>query len=348
MVSGRFYTVKLFSIRYCYIQTKENRKRIRKQGKNLKESKLPIEERAKYLLENGRLIDYTHPREIDKYLMDLYKLFEYINLYERVFIHELWRCIELYNRPVRKEDLIIFYTILKKFKGIKRKSIQYMLNGITPIMGSVVKNKFWGQRRYWKDLFSLFTETFLENINKMYYDVDKTRMSVYVYQLFWLAGLTYIKKVKTEEEKYTSFPEYYYEKEERGLLMLSTQNQDDFEKEDVEIDNYEEVEEDNISETEYEGESDFEDEYSNYSDSIYKTNKYERDVDRELDYEKVKLILSKILIKLNISINDLYGFNNEKKILQLGRKIRKLLKQGKIELTESERRILEEYVEHYL
>jgi len=346
----------LFSIRYGYVQLKVNKKRLRKKSRvydNLNEENR--EERVLYLLKTGRLLDYTHPSEVDEYMKYIYILYEYSNIMQRLFINDFYNSHILHGKKIKKEDLKELIYVIKLYEGIKRKTIEYMLNGIKIIMGAVVKNRFYGHRRIWWELFNVFTETFLFNITHMRYDVNKTRMSVYFYQSFWLSGLTYLKRreeIIKERERYLHFPEYY--NENRGLKILSKldenienfddindsiNNNDIYEENkdnDREIDRYDNVSEsdsnDNIIE---EGED-----YSNITDERISI---EEDVQRKVDIEKLRYIISKILIKLKIDINTLYEMD-EKKIEQLGKRIKSEIEKGKIKLSEEEFQFIKNYM----
>jgi len=346
--------ISLFTIRYCAIQLKVDKKRLRKEGKVLNKSRDRLHERVIYLLERGRLKDFTHPSEVDKYLKPLYEMYEYLTVLEYLLKHDFYKS-QLYHRSIRHyDDIKYFLIVYHALNKVRRRILFYMLNGIKPIMGVVAKNRFYGKRRYWGELFNLFTETFIENISKLRYKPEKTRLTVYAYQSFWLAGISKVKKIEADDEKYVLFPEYI---ENRGLRILSTIDENleslienlphrfrhELNPTSDEVDEQTDEGDEQTTNVEKADDDEKKDDVKIDETLMMQSDDFTDSVHSSIDHDKLRAIMAKILFKLKIDPNKLYDMS-DRKLHQLGRKIRKLIESGQLDITEEELRFLKTYM----
>jgi hypothetical protein len=227
--------------REIIIQLVANNRRKKRKGKGIRESVHPVEFRAMHVLENGKIVDYTHPKEVDPYWGSLYKQYEYL-----VYIETYYRmCLKQgSSRETTHEDDVFNLQIFQQIEQHKKTLTRYMMNFMSMMYGSIMNTRFYGWMRYADDFTSMFNEAALSAIRGLRFDINKTRCSVYFYQAFWLCGLSMIAQIS---ERLKS--EYQNDVDlDRGSKTFSTANCDNetveemfFENSSGVIDSYETI-----------------------------------------------------------------------------------------------------------
>ena len=203
--------------RHIFVQLTLNKRRHRRHGKTETPYTLPILERVYYVFNNGKIIDYIHPREIDPYWGILYRQFEYLTYCETIYRYK----IENNYNDIPKVELNLLFETLFKMEKYKKDLVQYMLQFMQLLYGSVMKNRFWGfSKKHGEEFISMFKYLVLKNIKELKFDVSKTRCSVYYYQLLWLSGIGLTKEIR---EKYKR-EKLKNDENNRGTTLYSKTN----------------------------------------------------------------------------------------------------------------------------
>ena len=326
--------------KYCFVQLKLDKRRRRRNKTKPNEHTKPLWDRVSYILKYGTTCDYTHPREVDPYWKKLYELFELLTYYEKSYVISLDKA----NYPISKSELLFHITQIIKISKIKKDIVFYLMNFLELLYGSVLKNRFYGwKNKYGSEMVSLFKEISLEKINKLTFNSNQTRCSVYFYQIYWLSGLVFTKNIRTElAKKYLSHEDQnrgqrvFNEDEDFISNLPSTINLDD--PESIEEESEEEIEiikeEDKSEHTDGFNEDHFNIENTNFDKTTHPLS----ETPHSIQENKENLAYS-ILAKFNISKDWLYKAN-EKQIGSLGKKIKNLIKKNLVQLSKEEEEFL--------
>lgn len=332
----------------CLVQTKLNKRRRKRRGKKEKTPTLDTFERVYTVLKTGQLADYTHPREVDPWWSKLYIQYEYLT-YLLIALDK-----EIEKEKAKENPDNAYIESLEEDKQVLRKKrkviFDYMYNFMIIIYGAVLKNRFYGWKKYTEEFVSVFTEHVLDSIRRLNFDPDKSRPSIYYYQLFWLSGIGLTKKIRNRLNK-TVNDEYH--SSNKGSLLFSYN--DDLDEEELYNRALNELyEEDYQIESQLDDDkvSEIFDEETEASDVIKleTTNEDElvihSDIDEENnDNEELTLsdVLRYILIKAKINPDIIYKETTKKGLTEIGQFVKKLLISGKIKLPEEHLKILEKH-----
>lgn len=193
------------------IQT-TNKRRRKRRGKEKYKAKTPIKERIVYLLNTGRLKDYTHPKEVDPYWDTLYKQYEYLTYMEIFYKYNLKKIKD----KLKKTQIQSIARDIQLIHRHKNQILRYLTNAMFIMYGSVIQSRFYGWKKYADEFTSRFNEVSLTNITNLTFDVSRTRCSVYFYQAFWLSGLSIIKEIQNKIKS-----EHSEEEDNRGNWKFS-------------------------------------------------------------------------------------------------------------------------------
>lgn len=181
--------------RYIFIQQKINKRKRRKKWSKPHKHKLNLYDRASAILKTGNFLDYIHMSEIDPYAMHLYKIYEYYCYLEKKILYYIKEHEDILSNENNLKIIIDFFIHIYK---IQNSLLTYIYNFISAVYRIVLKNKFYGWRNYYTTEFApLFERLIIENIKNLQYDVNKCKMSVYFFQIFWLSGIGLTKKIST-------------------------------------------------------------------------------------------------------------------------------------------------------
>jgi len=176
-----------------------NRRKIRRPSAKKFEAKKPLEERVFYNLLTGKLNDYVHNTEKDPFLGVLYRQYEYLRYIEWYYRACILRGIIV---DMKQLDLIIETLLLirRKIKIIRH----YFVNGLRSMYGSVMNKKFYGWFEYIDRFVSAFDDVSLSILHKLSFDPNKTRVSVYFFQSYWIRGLSVKSNISEYLKTYQS------------------------------------------------------------------------------------------------------------------------------------------------
>ena len=325
---------------YCYIHTLPvNKKRNRRsQGKTHK-STLPLWNRVSNVLIYGKLSDYTSPSEIDPYWKILYDTYEFLSYVKVLIVYKTLLSDEI----ISDEELELNLYIIKNITKYQKNLTLYIMNFMQLIYGNVLKTKFYGWTKYHMDMVSKFKEISLINIHNLKFDSNRSKSSVYFYQVFWLSGIVYTRGISADIK-------LMYEEEhnnDRGNIIFSDDEEDSvyfINTEPVGILEFKPVNNNTSNFSENGVDDDTLNDTSNdvvYSETI---NYDEISDDRIFDLENdksidVETIVINILKKLNISKDWLYDAT-DREIKNLGKKIKRYINAKKISFTVKEMTIL--------
>jgi len=177
----------------------DNKRKQRRGSKKRKQATKPLEERVFHILSTSKLLDYTHPSEVDTYWDKLYRQYETIIYLEAYYRKALANC----NIQLGSKELLQIQLDLDYFIRLKKMYLRYMLNAFYIQYGSVMSKKFYGWLRHMKRFTARFTDEALKSITTLKFDVDRTRCSVYFYQIFWLTGLVVKNEITNELNQLT-------------------------------------------------------------------------------------------------------------------------------------------------
>jgi len=176
-----------------------NRRKIRRPSAKKFEAKKPLEERIFYNLLTGKLNDYVHNTEKDPFLGVLYRQYEYLRYIEWYYRACILRGVIV---DMKQLDLIIETLLLirKKIRIIRH----YFVNGLRSMYGSVMNKKFYGWFEYIDRFVSAFDDVSLSILHKLSFDPNKTRVSVYFFQSYWIRGLSVKSNISEYLKTYQS------------------------------------------------------------------------------------------------------------------------------------------------
>jgi len=183
--------------RFIFIQTKSNNKRKKRVGKKRNKHTLPIRERAMHILVTGKIKDYTHPKEVDPFWDTLYRQYEHL-IYSEIYLRSTIKQYCIDGIDFNSESIAVLLKTLQVITERKLQLITYMSNFMFIMYGSVMKSRFYGWMQYSQKFTSKFNEVSIQLLNKLKFDANKTRCSVYYYQAFWLCGLSIIGDIRKQ------------------------------------------------------------------------------------------------------------------------------------------------------
>lgn|GEM_PF-6310465 len=329
--------------RGIFVQGNVNKRRRKRKGKKKFKSKIPTIERVIYILETGKLKDFTHPKEVDPYWGNLYKQYEYL-CYMNFYIRKVLKLSKINNPTVYIcKDIEI---LLLQVEKIKQRLFKHMINAMFIMYGSVIQSRFYGWKKYSDEFTSAFNEISASNIKNIRFDIDRTRCSVYFYQAFWLNGLSIIKKISDRLKKQYEDNEQIFANKEKASQDYEKEFSDYIENETSKfIDNFNALENNKRKRisvdteiemikaevrgelpTVKENETDTEEELLNVS------NNDSQEMSPTQKQILCENVLKSLLEKLNIDIDYIYG-SNTKNLESLVRFIRKKIRKNEIEVT---------------
>jgi len=186
--------------RYIALETstKENKRRKRRPSKKKEKPTRPLKDRVFHIMSTHKLLDYTHPSEVDPFWDKLYRQYEML-VYLEYYIKQ---AVSRYNRPLKDKEIADIQADLIMIQRMKELLMRYMVNSMYIQYGSVLKKKFYGWFRHTDRFIHHFNDEALRTIARLKFDPDRTRCSVYFYQVFWLSGI--VVKNNITEELYSS------------------------------------------------------------------------------------------------------------------------------------------------
>ena len=364
-----------------FVQTTLNAKRKKRRGKKVSLSSKPKLPRVVHILKTGKLKERTHYREVDPYWGVMWRQYEYLRYMEIYLKKIISSAIDNGTLDLSNETDYEIYesyiTLLKELTKHKKKLVHWLFNALHIQIGGVLSSRFYGWKEYSDKFVGRFYEIAADLIQKLRFDIDKTRCSVYFYQAFWLGGLSVVNEIRQRLYNEKSVTPNF----NRGSKIFSL---DDFE----DIDNIDFI-------------SQYVEGFSDYTHSTHSSTQ-PTTIDEELptttnpdlstssssnksvegsceldsneiilsneeldtfeattnteydehDEYQLKLkaidVLRKILQKANIPLNILYGSNSESRqnniIKIVASRIKKKLQQKEIQLTNEEKQILSLYL----
>ena len=177
--------------RRVHVQMVANKRRAKRGRKKKEKSTLTLHERVSYIFQNGSIADYTHPKEVDPFWDVLYRQYEYLFYVELLYKTAL-KSSDICFTTEQVENIVRELCLLSVYRN---KLLNYMLNFMGMLYGSVIQSRFYGWKMYIDDFISKFNEVSMNSINKLKFNPDQTSCSVYFYQAFWLSGLSLINKI---------------------------------------------------------------------------------------------------------------------------------------------------------
>jgi len=359
------------------VQTTLNAKRKKRRGKKIALLNKPKLPRVIHIFKTGKLKDRTHYREVDPYWGIMWRQYEYLRYMEFYLKKIISQAIDDGILDLNKEEDKKIYDeyieLLKWINKHKKKLVHWLFNAFHIQIGGVLSARFYGWKEYADKFVGRFYEIAADLIQKLRFDIDKTRCSVYFYQAFWLGGLSVIneirKKLYTEKNISPNF--------NRGNKLFSLEEFEDFDNIDF-VSQYIEEFGDYSSSPSIEVESEeVTDIVSNNNDSndkhinadnidIVNDNEVSVSVDeldnieqedsnlndeeeQEFTEKELKLqainVLRRLMAQAGIPIDVLYSaVDNERKLNKLikviSSRIKKKLRKGEIELSQEDKRIL--------
>jgi hypothetical protein len=332
--------------RSVHLQLTNNKRRLKRGCKRKKESTKVLIDRVEYIFNTGTLNDYTHPKEVDPYWDIVYRQYEFIVYMELLYKNNIKRC----NVVLSDDDIISIIHDLKRIQICKKELLNYLMNFMNIMYGSVIQRKFYGWKYYVEDFVSKFNEVAVVNLTKLRFDVDQTRCSVYFYQAFWLSGLSIINKISEDLKR--------NESDQVKNCNSNHNSDDDFDTlydaygSDV-IDNFNTIEIDNIKLEEVVENGIIEDvEVLNINTLVEEKLEEVTEivaVDRYLNMDSsqiledvdfdVHCVLKKLLHQLGINYKSMHSFT-DKKIAKLGKIIKKKITNGELVLGDADKKVL--------
>ena len=341
--------------RYIFIQTKANNKRKKRIGKKIHKHTLPVRERAMYILITGKIKDYTHPKEVDPFWDTLYRQYEHL-VYSELYFRSI---VKQYCIDDIKLSASAINVILKTLKAIEVKKfalVTYLTNFMFIMYGSVMKSRFYGWMQYSQKFTSKFNEVTVQLINKLKFDANKTRCSVYYYQAFWLCGLSIIGDIRKQltttcpldvdmDRGTLTIPIHSkgdVKKNIRGTTLETEENPEVFEKLRT-LNNISSSNEENrivdIDETEQDRERKYKSKHTliEMNDDEKKENPEKLLFEQEsIDKQsRSKAIIQDLLTQMDLSIDSLYK-STERSLLKIGRFLKQKIKKGTIDINEED------------
>lgn len=315
--------------RSVHIQTTKNKRRLKRRRKKRKASTKPLEDRVAFVFKHGRINDYTHPKEVDPFWDTLYRQYEYITYIDIVYRQSIKDSAVCMN----KHDIKTVLHELSLIQQHKHRLLTYMMNFMNVMYGSVIQSRFYGWKYYIEDFISKFNEVAMISLNKLKFDVDQTRCSVYFYQAFWLSGLSIVNGISADIKNNQSedaalnrgsltfseeadFDTLYDEHGSATIDMLSTL----CEKTDAEGEELLRIKQEQDCEEQ--------DDAERYTCS-------EKDDD---DYE-MYCTLNKLLHQIGVPMTNVYNLS-DKRIKKLGRTLKKKLTSGEVVLQDKDKTLL--------
>jgi len=187
-----------------HIQTKYNRKRLRKRGRKHHKRIKEFKEVLYAIFEKYQIIDHIAPAEIDPYWTWIYKYYEIIKF------------IKLYLvKSIIFDDKIIFWDNCNEIKeiltflyNIENQLYNYLCGYFELLVRLTLKKRFWGWGFYFDELFypEMWT-TCIELLKSLSFDCDRAKPSVYFVNSCWFKGLQISKEIleKLKKEKQVYF-----------------------------------------------------------------------------------------------------------------------------------------------
>jgi len=324
--------------RFIFIQTVTNNKRRKRAGKKTHKCTLPTRERVMHVLVTGKIKDYTHPKEIDPFWDILYRQYEYL-VYSEMYLRSTIKesCCE--DIGINSGCLDVIITTLEAIERQKAALVTYMANFMFLMYGSVMKSRFYGWMHYSQKFTSKFNEVTIQLLNRLKFDANKTRCSVYYYQAFWLCGLSIIGEIRKQLTTTCNLEVDM----DRGTLSIPVNSRQDYKKKVKDIrTNSEAVVHNRLKKLEEiqrlekeTGEQVVTDEEKSPEDILIEN---EGEEGRQV---RLKSILSKILQQIDISTDALYT-STERSLLKIGRFIKQKLKKGTLDISEDDLLFLKE------
>lgn len=324
-----FFSTQHGDQRRIHVQLIKNKRRLKRKRKKRKKSTKPLEDRVISVLQYGKIKDYTHPKDVDPFWGVLYRQYEFL-VYMDIYYRNT-----LTNSNVYLDDTMLLdtYNSLTYIQEQIQLLLTYMMNFMNVLYGSVIQSRFYGWKYYIDEFVSKFNEVAIVSLRKLKFNVDQTHCSVYFYQAFWLSGLAITNKISDDLKK-----NYSDESElNRGNAHLVA---DDTTTEEL----YEEYGSDAL----YNLASLHED--NNPIKEVHIPRKQAKDTTcpssvpdtvactHNEDYE-IFCTLKKLLHQVGMSNISIYDLSN-KKLLKLGRLIKKKLKNGEIVLQDADKELL--------
>lgn len=280
---------------------KNKRRDRRPSAKRVKPTK-PLEERVKHVLATGKLLDYTHPSEVDPFWDKLYKQFEYLQ-----YLTDYYKaCIAQSNLDLSDNELNEIVKDLHILKQYRAMYLKYLMSGLQLLYGSVMNKKFYGWFHSVHRFVERFNEEALMTLSRLRFDPDRTRCSVYFYQVFWLSGLAVKNEISEElNPDYNDEISITDEKLRGGTVTP------------------------------------FDSMYERYTKNVEDRliDEIDNDTSNELPAELLDIV-EKLLAKLGLTVGAL---SNKKAIHEISMGIRRQLKAGKLTLTERDKEVLKKY-----
>jgi len=211
-----------------FVQTTLNAKRKKRRGKKVSLLNKPALPRVIHIFKTGKLKERTHYREVDPYWGVMWRQYEYIRYLEFYLKKIVSQAIDNGTLDLSNESDRKIYneylTLLRKLTEHKKQLVHWLFNAFHIQIGGVLSARFYGWREYSDKFVGKFYEIASDLIQKLRFDIDKTRCSVYFYQAFWLGGLSVIseirKKLYTEKNVTPNF--------NRGSRVFSLEEFEDF------------------------------------------------------------------------------------------------------------------------
>ena len=322
--------------RGVFLQTKEevNRRRKRRQSKQRRKATLPLEERVFHILATSKLKDFTHPSETDPYWGYIYKQYEYLRYAEMYFRAALSETTE----PLSDEEIVDAYCTLQIIEEYKTLLMRYLVNAMAPMYGSVMAKKFYGWYEFADEFISKFNETALQTIESLRFDIERTRCSVYFYQVFWLTGISFKSEIADQLYKYEYFElkgddrdETFSVSDEEVYTVVEEQSTEET---DIQIEVDDTLNHELMQELSEKFDWSVEEKQDNQIELEY--NLIEKENEEETD--PLKEVVDALLQQVGLTRESL----KEKNINDLGLALKRLMRKGKIKLSAKHKQMLRE------
>ena len=188
-------------VKLCYIQTKVNRRRLRKKGKRHRKREKDKLEVIKDIFTDYRLTDHIAPSEIDPYWQYMYKLYMVVS-YQIKYIQDVIKNDDKFYLLNDKNDEII--DILIELNDIRETLFNWLCGYFEILIRLTLTKRFWGWKFFYNDVFyPEFWELCINQLRNCSYDPDKSKPSVYFVNSMWFRGMQLgneiINKLKSEK-----------------------------------------------------------------------------------------------------------------------------------------------------
>jgi len=332
--------------RFIFIQTKANNKRKKRIGKKRNKHTLPERERVMHILVTGKIKDYTHPKEVDPFWDILYRQYEHL-IYSEMYLRSSIKQYCIDEIDFSSDSIAVLLKVLQVIKEKKLQLITYLSNFMFIMYGSVMKSRFYGWMQYSQKFTSKFNEVSIQLLNKLKFDANKTRCSVYYYQAFWLCGLSIIGDIRKQLTTTCNLEMDM----DRGTLNIPMDSKKETKKK-IEGENtyahsiYEELQ---SMQKMYHNMKVEDDADKEYIESIKIETGEEKspeailmENDGILDrQDRAKKIISDLLQQIDLTTDSLYK-STERSLLKIGRFLKNKIKKGAININEDDLSFLKE------